>query len=258
MNWISKLEHEDKEKALAEKQSEEQAIQARQKEAARFQHVIFSLRPTLEKQIAAVARRLGVSLELAISDILLCVYAPKPADSILESPFPFWFELSQYDGSSLLVRAFCNHRIDRAGEPPDDMTYAEYYGTEEEVVHAHTTLDYLLSGDLDNLMEWLVACHRHNGSVSAPNLRTISLKVTQQKKNRGLQIQAALAFVLAAVGLLTLLPGLIACIWGLWIRHALKRTNQIEGRGVAGWAIGLGGLETTVLIILVIQGVIKL
>jgi hypothetical protein len=180
MDWLSKFEQADRQEAEARRLKIAQEEQARADEAARFRPVIAAVRPVLERQAAQVSERLGIRLILAVEDRAITMGTPKPVGSTLRAAHPFWFALSDADVNSVRVVAVAAGWRYRGGEPPDDMSAADYYGTDRTAVGVRVALDDLMTGDLDRLVEWLVASHRTGGLGGTPKLRIVETREAER------------------------------------------------------------------------------
>lgn len=257
-DWISKFEDSDRQKAEVEKRRQEQDQRNRAEEAARFEPFASRLGPRLEQEAADVARRLGIRLKLSVDERKIILSAPRRHGSILRSPFPFYFSLSESDGHSVKVCAIDDQQINRNPElMPDDMTAADYFGTLKVIMSTRETLDDLESGDLARLMEWLVEICRSAGDAPAPQLRGAEREQawihTQAEEKKRKSASAGWCLFLGILGMFFILPGPFALIWGISIRRTLIRTGQSEGRTAVAWAIGLGVYTSCVLIIGVVS-----
>lgn len=251
MNWIEKFEEEDKRKADAERRLKEDQERRSVDQMTRFEVARRRLSPVLADQVAQVQQRLGVCLNLADGQESIKVSAPRPPRSILGSPYPHWFQVSDWDGDSIQLRVVDDQRINRAGEPPEGMSYGDYYGTEMALVNVRAGIDDLLSGDIERLMAWLVACYRGEDGTKYLDLSCVQKQrnqrhaAAQEKSNNSLA-----AGVLAFLGIVSLFfkpLGLVARIGGLFVRSRLAESGQEEGRKAAAWAIGLGAIASFLL-----------
>jgi hypothetical protein len=247
MEWKSKFEEEDRQRAEAEKRKREQDERAKDEEATRFKPYVSRLGPLLEQEVADVAQRLGIRLRLSADQRAITVAAPRRQGSILRSPFPYSISLFQSDGSSIRVRAIDDQQINRNPDMmPDDMSSADYFGTENTVVDTRETMDDLMSGDLARLMEWLVGMCRSSGNAPAPQLRggeraQAGLRRREQEK-KGRSTSAGWCLALGILGVFVPFVGPVALIWGIQILSARIKAGHSEGRTAAAWAIGLGAL----------------
>jgi hypothetical protein len=244
MDWIASIEEKKRQEVEAEMQKSEReraGLQGRQKF---FQPIIGALQPIIEDRVRQVATRLGIQLAAFVGTTEITVAAPMPMSAIkYQSKHPFWFQISG-SKSSIRVRAVIDERIDRPGDPPDDMTTAEFYGVEKEIIDVRTTTDELLAGDLDRLMEWLVASYDTNGCAAAPTLmavvRETHEKHSREKASLGRSRAAVGSLIAGIVSLWIPIIGLAAFLGGIFTFLELRRNAETTGRKAAIWAIYLG------------------
>jgi hypothetical protein len=251
MEWKSKFEEEDRRKAEAEKRRLERDERAKEEDAARFKPYVSRLGPLLEQEVADVAQRLGIRLKLLVDQRAITIAAPRPQGSFLREQFPYSISLFQSDGPSIRVRAIDDQQINRNPDMmPDDMSYADYFGTQNTVVDTRETMDDLMSGDLARLMEWLVGMCRSSGNAPAPQLRGSERaqaelrRLEQEKKSRSRS--AGWCLGLSILGVFVPFVGPVALIWGIQILSARIKAGHSEGRTAAAWAIGLGALGSLI------------
>jgi hypothetical protein len=249
--WISRLEQAEKQKTEEMTRRDAQVEVALRIRSEQFAAVIEILRPLIEKQVVQVSQRLRIELTFCIERAEIWVYAPEPKRGFgfnRLTKFPFWFELSYAAVDAIRVKAVVDGRVDRPGEPPDDMTIGDYYGTKDEIISVEATLNELVGGDLDLLIEWLVVCHRTGQGQDVPRLRAIV------RRERAKKISRAARFCLA----FSILGFFVPLFWppsfvgSILIGLRLKKTGQKEGRAVVAWSIGIGVLPVISLIILLL------
>lgn len=246
MDFVSKFEQENRQRAEAEIRKTEQAARQRADAAAQFGPVITRLRPILEQNVEDVAIRLGIELRLHIGAEAISIAAPTKSILFGSSPFPYSVSISNRSDGLLGVRAEIDGRLpDRPYDlMPDNMTFGDYYGTIETVADVQESLEDLTSGDLELLLEWLVGCARGSG---VPVLRlkgTERLENEQRKLERKKRNRANSAGWCAAFGILSTFffpyAGPVALVWAVSINFVLKKAHQEEGKYRSRWAIFFG------------------
>jgi hypothetical protein len=244
MDWIANIEEKKRQEAEAEMQKSERKrtrLQARQKF---FQPVIDALQPIIEGKVGEVSARMGIQLATFVGTTEITVAAPTPKSAIkYESKHRFWFQLSGFQ-SSTRVRAVIDGRIDRPGDPPDDMTTEQFYGAEKEILDIQATTDDLLAGDLDRLLEWLVDSYDTNGHAAVPALmaagRQAQEKRSREKASVGRSHAAVWSLIAGIVSLWIPIIGLAALLGGIFVFSSLRRNAETKGKKAAVWAICLG------------------
>lgn len=261
VDWLAKFEDEDRRKTEAEKLAREETERKSLAEGSRFEPARTKLVPLLRDQTANVEQRLGIRLNLAISDRTIRVSAPRPRNSILSSPYPYWFQLSDGDATTVQLQVVDDQHINRAGEPPDDMSYGDFYGTQVTLLNLRVDFDDLLSGDVESLMAWLVACYRKDEGI-----KQLELKCVQKNRNRADQTAQRKRNNSVAAGLLAFLGvvsiffnplGVVALIGGIIVRLRLAQVGQFEGRKASAWAIGLGALTSAFLLFSIVTTMLR-
>jgi hypothetical protein len=256
MDFISKFEQEDRQKAELERSARQQAERKREDAAIQFVPVVARLRPLLEERVNDIAERLGIQLNLSIGELGITITAPKRGKCIYgSSPFPFSVVISPSAGG--LVRVCAKDDQSMPGRPyeqmPDDMSYGDYYGSVVTVASTPSSIDELESGDLEHLLEWLVACSR-SGSAPPPHLKSADRRQKEasiiQSDKEGRISNAGWCLGLAIVSTL-FFPyiGPVLFIWGVSIRRKLVEAGEQEGRLKVAWAIGLGAWSSLVVAI---------
>ena len=153
MDWMTKLEEEDKRKAAVAREVSARYTKESQERSAKFEPFVRCLQPVFEERKAQVASRLGIALDLKIGYFEIIVRAPKPPSQDIDEDFPFSFTISNCDGKSADVVA---EEVRRVRHYYHDGS-SELSGSKVILLDVRATIDQLLSGDFERLMEWLVA-----------------------------------------------------------------------------------------------------
>jgi hypothetical protein len=246
VDFVSKFEEENRQRAETEIRKTEQAARQRADAAAQFGPIVIRLRPILEQNIEDVEIRLGIQLRLHIGNDGITLAAPARSTSFGSSALPYTVTISNCTNGLLRVRAEIDGRLpDRPYDlMPDNMTIGDYYGTVETVADVQESLEDLVSGDLELLLEWLVGCAR--GSA-LPTLLLRGTKRLEEERSRlesEKKRRASSAGWCVLLGILSTLffpyAGPVALIWGISINSALKKAQQEEGMSRSRWAIFFG------------------
>jgi len=163
MDFISKLEDEDRKKVDPELAARVNAEKARGDQVAQFRPFAEWLVPILRERIAELERRLGLRMRITDSPLLISIEAPRLGGRFLGgSEYEYEVKFFPALDGKIQVRAIDDQRMpDRNPDLwPDDMSHGDYFGTVENVIDVTTTLNDLKSGDLDRLLEWLVRSAR--------------------------------------------------------------------------------------------------
>jgi hypothetical protein len=246
MDWIAKIEEQDRKRAQESNRTSKAYSERRAnelpKETAHFRIIVEKLRPIIEKRIADIKARLGTSLRLDVGNEKITVSAPIAGR---QSAFPISFSISSYRGVLVAVSAVDDqetaHTYEDLFSIPDDMSSAEYFGTQRMVIGIRTDLAYLVSGDLDRLLEWLAVSCRSGSAASDPHLKA-------KDRVEACSREAGHALALAILGFALPFLGVISLIWSITIRKRLTYLGQTKGRRATAWAIALGIYETVLLV----------
>jgi len=186
MDWISKIEDEDRRLAQAEFATQQVERERRLAEIAAFQVAKDRIFPRLERTIAEVKGRLGIDLRLDLAEIVLTVSSPKRKGSLRQASHPYRFEISDFNllSSTVRVRVLADGRIYRNSRPPEGVSNEEHYGRDEVIVDARSDLDQFATSGLPLLLQWLVRAHREGGTPNVPQIGAAHpLNILQQAKH---------------------------------------------------------------------------
>lgn len=195
MDFISKLEDENRKKVDAELTALANAEKARGDQEAQFRPYAEWLVPILRERIAEIELRLGLKIRIAEGPLLVSIEAPRPGGRFLGSS-EYEYEVKFFpalDGN-IQVRAIDDQRMpDRNPDLwPDDMSHGDYFGSVETIIDVTTTLNNLKSGDLDRLLEWLVRSARRE-NPEKPQLSSANQSQSKDAGGKGFTRPAAIA-----------------------------------------------------------------
>jgi hypothetical protein len=239
-DWIPKHEEEDRDRKVSEQREEELQEQIIRNSRTRFQTICQKILPFLIERVEQVKQRLNVPLQLGVGETELTVSLGK------EGPQPkYLFSVAHYWNSPLQLQVRENSYI-RFQDGGD------WHLKSERLVDVSTEIDDLLSGDLDKLIQWLVA--RSGGRDGSEYLELECVRRQRDREKaatRRLRNNSRLAALLVLVGILSLgLPlGPIALFGGVAMKSRLKKIGQQDGQTACDWAIGLGALGSFALAI---------
>lgn len=262
MDWISRLEEEDKRKTAAAIEANVRYSKANQERFTRFQSLLQRVQPFLEERRAQITKRLRIPLSLTAGSSELILEIFRPSTGMHDAAYSFSFKLSDYDGHSVrvIVEEQWIENREGEGEKPDEMSSEEWFGYKREIVNVRAPMDELLESDLDVLLEWVVNSDRAGRSIGPPrNFRAYERQQHDRKaREKRINNWAFTAFGACVLGLATfffpvLMAGPLVLLLGILARIKLKRLKQSEGLGAAALAIGLGVFETFILALWIVR-----
>lgn len=182
MSWISKIEEERRQQERAQREQEERQRKEKEATNAAFQMVKDRLNPILESTITELAHRTGIQLKMQVSNTRLIVAAPKDQRSFRVNPHHLIISNPNTDGTKVRVQAIEAGRTNRGGEPPEHMSAADYYGTDETILGTDVEVSDLVAGDLQILIEWLVRTGIDNKSPGTPQIKAVLQSKKQESR----------------------------------------------------------------------------
>ena len=245
-NWIDELrQQQEEERRRAEAAAErERAYYASQRES--LQRVRQLVCPVLERIVTELRERTGIALSVTVAETAITVRAPEKTFGFLPRIDAHRFVISDPDQDSRTVgvAAIEDTRVDRLGDPPDDMSMSEWRGDERTILAVRSLVSDLAEGDLDLLVQWLTKTALDDNSPWIPKIGG----QVQQEAGMGAKRKASWALACSIASLVCfpmLLPLALVGLWlGLQVRHELVRLGERPGRVKAAWAIALGFFGT--------------
>ncbi len=281
MDWIQKLGEEKRVEQQRQAQTQAAKLKRESEEGERFRIVKDKLCPVIEVAISDLKKRTDFELQMNVGDTSLIVRAPHPelkkefrADGAwryveLGRISDHRFEISSVsnDGKTISVCAIKGgvSNID-PNKCPDDMSYAEWVGSDETVINTRNEINKLVSEDIHLLLEWVVRQELQGGDIVSPEISGVRQRKEQKqealfKARGGLACGLAGFFLMFAHPVFALL-GTISIYAGLRAKSELSTLGMwsygAAGRGSAKWAIGLGIWESFVLIVTILLKVVPM
>lgn len=271
MDWIRKLEEEKHAEQQRQAQIQDATLKRESEESEHFKIVKDKLCPVIESTISELKKRTGFELQVNVGNSSLIVRAPHPE---LKKEFRAdgkWryvelgrisdhrFEISSVsnDGKTVHIEAIkagtSNTNPDLC---PEDMSIAEWVGTDETVINTRNDIELLVSEDIHLLLEWLVKLELKDKEIVPPELSSMRQRKEQEQaalfKARGGLACSLVGFFLMFAHPVFALLGPISIYAGLRAKTELSTLGMwsygADGRLSTMWGIGLGIFESVVLV----------
>ena len=271
MDWINNLEKEKQAEQQRQAQTKAAELKQKSEESERFRIIRDKLCPVIESTISELKKRTGFQLQMSVGDTSLVVRAPHPQPKKFKRDGEWWesygrisdhrIEISDVsdDGKTVCVKAIKAGETNRnPNDQPEDMSYADYFGTDETVMDTHNDIDMLVSEDVQLLLEWLVRLEFKDKDIVPPEISGVRQRKEQRKgaflkAYGGLAVGIVALFLIFAHPIFTLL-GPFSIYLGLHARRELSSLGiTYDGHGSAKWAIGLGVFESGMLVVTVLK-----